>query len=137
MDSGRFGSACGIETSGAHSHMRILRLYARVLELLGPQMRLGWALALANVALATAQFAEPVLFGRIIDSLAGAQGAGGSLSWAHLVPLIAAWVGFGLFMIVCGALVALYADRLAHPRRQAGRSQFFAPARRLPFGLPT
>src|SRR5262245_8933689 len=135
MDSGRFGSACGIETSGAHSQMRILRLYARVLELLGPQIRLGWALALANVALATAQFAEPVLFGRIIDSLAGAQGAGGSLSWAHLVPLVAAWVGFGLFMIVCGALVALYADRLAHRRRQAVLSEFFEHALRLPLSF--
>ena len=48
--------------------MTILRLYARVLGLLGPQIRLGWVLAFANVALAAAQFAEPVLFGRIIDS---------------------------------------------------------------------
>ena len=39
----------------------------------GPGRRLGWMLALANVALAAAQFAEPVLFGRIIDALAGAQ----------------------------------------------------------------
>ena len=52
----------------------MFRLYARVLGLLGPQMRLGWLLALANVALATAALAEPVLFGRIIDALAGAQG---------------------------------------------------------------
>ena len=49
-------------------HMKILPLYARVLGLLGPQIRLGGALALANVALAAAQFAKPVLFGRIIDS---------------------------------------------------------------------
>ena len=56
--------------------MTILRLYGRVLELLGPQIRLGWLLALANVSLATAQFAEPVLFGRIIDGLAHAQGQG-------------------------------------------------------------
>ena len=59
----------------------MFRLYARVLGLLGPQMRLGWLLALANVALAAAQLAEPVLFGRIIDALAGAQGAGGALDW--------------------------------------------------------
>jgi len=54
--------------------MPILNLYARVLRLLGPQARLGWALAIANVALALAQFAEPVLLGRIIDSLAQSQG---------------------------------------------------------------
>jgi ATP-binding cassette, subfamily B, beta-glucan exporter len=115
--------------------MMILRLYARVLSLLGPQIRLGWALALANVALAAAQFAEPVLFGHIIDSLAGAQGAEGSLSWARLSPLVAAWVGFGLFMIVCGALVALYADRLAHRRRQAVLSEFFEHVLRLPLSF--
>jgi glucan exporter ATP-binding protein len=115
--------------------MTILRLYARVLSLLGPQIHLGWVLALANVALAAAQFAEPVLFGRIIDSLAGAQGAEGSLSWARLSPLVAAWVGFGLFMIVCGALVALYADRLAHRRRQAVLSEFFEHTLRLPLSF--
>ena len=115
--------------------MTIFRLYARVLRLLGPQICLGWVLALANVALAAAQFAEPVLFGRIIDLLAGAQGAEGSLSWARLSPLVAAWVGFGLFMIVCGALVALYADRLAHRRRQAVLSEFFEHTLRLPLSF--
>ena len=75
------------------------------------------------------------MFGRIIDSLAGAQGAEGSLSWARLSPLVAAWVGFGLFMIVCGALVALYADRLAHRRRQAVLSEFFEHTLRLPLSF--
>jgi ATP-binding cassette subfamily B protein len=115
--------------------MTILRLYARVLGLLGPQIRLGWVLALANVALAAAQFAEPVLFGRIIDSLAGAQGAGGSVSWPGLLPLVLAWVGFGLFMIACGALVALFADRLAHQRRQAVLSEFFEHVLQLPLSF--
>jgi hypothetical protein len=51
--------------------MKILRLYKRVLGLLGPQISLGWVLALANVALAAAQFAEPVLFrGLVIQVLA-------------------------------------------------------------------
>ena len=54
--------------------MKILRLYIRVLALLGSEARLGWTLAVANVALASAQFIEPVLFGRIIDTLANAQG---------------------------------------------------------------
>jgi ATP-binding cassette, subfamily B, beta-glucan exporter len=115
--------------------MTILRLYARVLRLLGPQIRLGWVLASANVALAAVQFAEPVLFGRIIDSLAGAQGGGGSLAWPALLPLVAAWVGFGLFMIVCGALVALYADRLAHRRRQAVLTEFFEHVLQLPLSF--
>jgi ATP-binding cassette subfamily B protein len=40
--------------------MSFLRIYSRVLEQLGPDRRLGWLLAFANVALALAQFAEPV-----------------------------------------------------------------------------
>ena len=113
----------------------MFRLYARVLGLLGPQMRLGWLLALANVALAAAALAEPVLFGRIIDALAGAQGAGGALDWPRLTPLVAAWVGFGLFLIVCGALVSLYADKLAHKRRQAVLSDYFEHVLQLPLSF--
>jgi ATP-binding cassette, subfamily B, beta-glucan exporter len=113
----------------------MLRLYARVLGLLGPQMRLGWLLALANVALAAAALAEPVLFGRIIDALAGAQGHGGALDWPRLTPLVTAWVGFGLFLIVCGAVVSLYADKLAHKRRQAVLSDYFEHVLQLPLSF--
>lgn len=115
--------------------MSILRLYGRVLALLGPKIRLGWLLAFANVALAGAAFAEPVLFGRIIDSLAGAQGSGNAVSWPNLVPLVAAWVGFGLFMILCGATVALFADRLAHRRRQAVLTEFYEHVLQLPLSF--
>jgi ATP-binding cassette subfamily B protein len=115
--------------------MKIFRLYVRVLGLLGPQIRLGWILAIANVALATAQFAEPVLFGRIIDSLAGVQGQGLQMSWGGLGPLVAAWVAFGLFSIVCGALVSLYADRLAHKRRQAVLTEYFEHVLDLPLSF--
>jgi ATP-binding cassette subfamily B protein len=115
--------------------MTTLRLYARVLRLLGPKIRLGWTLAFANLALATALFAEPVLFGRIIDSLAHAQSDRQALSWQHLLPLLAAWVGFGLFMIVGSALVALYADRLAHRRRQAVLTEFFEHVLQLPLSF--
>jgi ATP-binding cassette subfamily B protein len=115
--------------------MKMLQLYARVLALLGEQVVLGWILAAANVALALAQFAEPVLFGRIIDGLAGAK-AGESDIWLPLLlPLVAAWVGFGLFTIICGALVALYADRLAHRRRHAVLSNYFEHVIQLPLSF--
>src|SRR5581483_5599534 len=96
-----------------------------VLRLLGPVARLAWMLAIANVALAAAQFAEPVLFGRIIDTLARAQTAGAPPSRAALVPLLGAWAGFGLFTIVCGAFAAFHADRLAHQRRHAVLTDYF------------
>jgi ATP-binding cassette subfamily B protein len=115
--------------------MNMLQLYVRVLRLLGPQISLGWALAFGNVALAAAQFAEPVIFGRIIDRLAGIQSGSGTLSWPDLLPLVAAWIGFGLFIIVCGTLVALFADRLAHQRRQAVLSDFFEHVLQLPLSF--
>ena len=93
-------------------------------------------LAVANVALAAAQFAEPVLFGRIIDTLAGAQSQRRVPAWTDLMPLLAAWVGFGLFTIVCGALVALHADRLAHRRRHAVMTDYFEHVLQLPLQLP-
>ena len=69
--------------------MNFFRLYGRVLGLLGSEARLGWLLALANVALAAAQFAEPVLFGRIVDTLVGAQtkGAPPASTDANLTPI--------------------------------------------------
>src|SRR5436190_7790795 len=87
------------------SRMNLVHLYLRVLNLLGSESRLGWFLAVANVALAGAQFAEPVLFGRIIDALAGGQNKTGATTCDTLLPLLLAWAGLGLFTIACGEVV--------------------------------
>jgi ATP-binding cassette subfamily B protein len=115
--------------------MSLLRLYMRVLDLLGKEARLGWILAAANLLLAGAQFAEPVLFGRIVDVLSGKPtGAlGSSSAW----PLLAAWAGFGLFTILCNAAVALHADRLAHRQRQAVLTSYFEHILQLPLTFHT
>src|SRR3982751_2495241 len=89
------------------SPMPILRLYTRVLELLGKEARLGWLLAVVNLLLAASQFAEPVLFGRIVDVLSGKTVAGSSSAW----PFLAAWVAFGLFTIVFTALTTFVVRR--------------------------
>ena len=115
--------------------MSFLRLYGRVLEKLGPDRRLGWLLALANVALAMAQFAEPVLFGRVINVLVGAQTNAASADLKNLWLLLLAWVIFGLFTILCGTLVALYADRLAHRRRLAVLTGYFEHVLQLPLAF--
>jgi glucan exporter ATP-binding protein len=112
--------------------MSFVRLYLRVLQLLGPEARLAWLLAFANVALAAAQFAEPVLFGRIVDTMATAQGKGVAPDWNDLLTLAAAWVGFGLFSIGSGVLVALHADRLSHRRRHAMLTEYFEHVLQLP-----
>lgn len=108
--------------------MPILRLYTRVLELLGKEARLGWLLAFANLLLAASQFAEPVLFGRIVDVLSGKTVAGSDSAW----PFLMAWVAFGLFTIACSALVALQADRLSHRQRQAVLTSYFEHILQLP-----
>ncbi|MBK5962276.1 cyclic beta-1,2-glucan ABC transporter [Rhodoplanes elegans] len=105
--------------------MSVFRLYLRALALLAPVKRLAWTLALANLALAAAQFAEPVLFGRVVDTLSKAAAPGAGFSWSTLTGLLAAWAAFGLFSIVCGTLTALYADRLAHQQRQAVLADYF------------
>ena len=112
--------------------MKFIRLYARVLESLGGEARLGWVLAVANLAIATAMFAEPLLFGRIIDTLANTQGRLAQLNWNELVLLLGAWVAFALFSIVCSTLVALHADRLAHRQYQVVRTMFFEHVLQLP-----
>ena len=112
--------------------MSIFRLYGRVLTLLGSESRLAWALALANMALAAAQFAEPVLLGRIIDTLTGAQTRGEAPSWPQLSALLAAWAGFGLFTIICGTAIALNSDRLAHRRRHVVLTGYFEHVLQLP-----
>lgn len=108
--------------------MPILRLYTRVLELLGKEARLGWLLAFANLLLAGSQFAEPVLFGGIVDVLSGKTVAGANSAW----PFLVAWVAFGLFTIACSALVALQADRLSHRQRQAVLTSYFEHILQLP-----
>ncbi|MGE0750525.1 MAG: glucan ABC transporter ATP-binding protein/ permease [Variibacter sp.] len=110
----------------------LLALYRRVLGLLAPERRLAWLLVAGNLLVVGAQFAEPILFGRVIDTLTGTQGASDSQIWVRLTGLIAAWIVFGLLTIVFGTLVALHADSLAHRQRQAMVTNFFEHVIQLP-----
>ncbi len=117
--------------------MQFMNVYVRVLKQLRPERTLALVLVGANLALAGAQFAEPILFGRIIDVLAAAQAQNKTLSWADLTPLLGAWVGFGLFTIGAAVLVALHADRLSHRRRLAVMADYFEHVLHLPLGFHT
>ena len=112
--------------------MGFLQVYARALAKLGPDSSLGWLLALANVAVTVALFAEPVLFGSVINVLAVAQADSASADWAKLWWLVLVWASLGMFTIVCGTLIALVADRLAHRRRLAVLSSYFEHVLQLP-----
>ncbi len=55
--------------------------------------------------------------------------------WPHLLQLLSAWVAFGLFNIVCSTLVALYADKLAHTRRNLVLSDYYNHVLQLPLSF--
>ncbi|BBF94472.1 glucan ABC transporter ATP-binding protein/ permease [Blastochloris tepida] len=112
--------------------MNLIRLYGRTISALGPELRLGIILTGANLALACAQFAEPILYGRIIDTLIGAQSAGRPPAFADITPWLLAWAGFALFTVVAGVLIALHADRLAHRRRLGIVTTYFEHVLQLP-----
>ncbi len=112
--------------------MSLLKVYWRVLKQLGPETRLGMILLTCNIVLACIMFAEPILFGRIIDTLTRAQAQGRVVTWAEILPLVIAWVVFGLFTITAGVLVALHADRMSHRRRLAFMQHFFEHVLNLP-----
>ena len=112
--------------------MTFIKIYTRALDLLGSDKKQGWYLAFANVALAMTLFAEPVLFGKVIDTLSQASVNQTSGLWSSVWPLLAAWTGFGIFTILCSTLISLYSDRLAHRRRHAAVSTYFEHVLELP-----
>ena len=114
--------------------MSFFQLYFRSLAELGPDRKMGWLLAIANVALALAFFAEPILFGRVIDALSSIQGDQTNSVWTTVWPLLLLWLCFGLFTIAISASIALHADRLAHRRRHAVFSNYFEHVLHLPLG---
>ena len=108
--------------------MGLLKIYLRVLALLGPEKWLAIALALANAALAAVFLLEPWLFGRVVDALAAQAGAD---AWFFIL----CWAAVGFFGVAASVLVALHADRLAHRRKLAAIVDFFEHALALPLAF--
>jgi glucan exporter ATP-binding protein len=115
--------------------MSLLRLYARAFSMLSAAGGAAIALGFANILLAAAQFAEPVLLGRIVDALTAAQAAARAPQWRVVALPLAAWVGFGLFTIAASVIVVLNADRLAHRLRLAVMAAYFEHALHLPLSF--
>lgn len=117
--------------------MTIFNLYFRVIGQLGSDRGLAFLLVFANILLAVSAFAEPVLFGKIVDTLTVAQNNSNTLNKSQFVPLLTAWVGFGLFTIAASVLVALYAERLSHRRRLAVMANYYEHVLNLPQAFHT
>ncbi|MBV5266639.1 glucan ABC transporter ATP-binding protein/ permease [Pinisolibacter aquiterrae] len=103
--------------------MSFFRLYFRAVALVGPDKGLAAGLAVAGIVLAFLGFAEPILFGRVVDALTHDRPA---------MTLVALWAGLGFLGIAAGIFVSLHADRLAHRRRLEVMKSFFEHVIQLP-----
>ncbi|WP_455475237.1 glucan ABC transporter ATP-binding protein/ permease [Bartonella sp. B17] len=88
--------------------MSLFKTYARVLTYLNREKNASFLICSANIILAVITIAEPILFGRVIDSIANRS---------EIVLTFTVWVCFGIFNIIAYVLVARGADRLVHRRR--------------------
>ncbi|WP_312797006.1 glucan ABC transporter ATP-binding protein/ permease [Tianweitania sp.] len=103
--------------------MSLFDIYLRALSYLGAEKKKVALICGANVVLALVTIAEPILFGRIIDSIS---------STGDLFTNMAMWAGLGLFNIIAFVLVARSADRLAHKRRVAVLEESFEKTITMP-----
>ncbi|WP_333825231.1 glucan ABC transporter ATP-binding protein/ permease [Pinisolibacter sp.] len=103
--------------------MSFFRVYLRALGLVGPDKGLALGLAFSGVVLAFLGFAEPILFGKVVDALTNDRPAMG---------IVGVWAGLGFVGIAAGIFVALHADRLAHRRRLEVMKSFFEHVIQLP-----
>ncbi len=103
--------------------MNLFRIYRRAIAMLFQDgTSVAW-LALANAGIGLVQLAEPVLFGAIVDALAGGR---------DTLPLIATWSVIGLAGIAASVIVAVAADRMAHRQRLGAMATAFDTAITLP-----
>jgi glucan exporter ATP-binding protein len=102
---------------------RFLTVYGRALSFLRPHRSVVALLCVANLALATISFIEPVLFGRIVAGLnLGGPGADNILLWA----------GLGVLGIAAGMGTSLLADRMAQRLRLHVAGQAYSHVLQLP-----
>lgn len=112
--------------------MNFFTVYARVLGLLKADRGIAVGLAFGNLLVIALQFAEPVLFGRVINLLS----LSGSLKRAALMGraeiLLGAWACVGVVGIASRVGVAAQSDRLAHRNRISAMARFFRHVLSLP-----
>jgi ATP-binding cassette subfamily B protein len=104
---------------------RFLSTYRRVLRLLFVERSVVGTLVVANAAVATLFFLEPVLFGRLIDVLTHATARPPAETWRASLVTLGIWGTLGVTGILANFLVALTADRLVHRRRLAVTVDYF------------
>ena len=112
--------------------MSLIKIYTRALKMLGTDSAQAWILAFANLTLAITLFAEPILFGKVINTLANNEASDTTSLWNTVAPLLLIWVLFGFFTIATSTLVALFSDRLAHRQRHQIFGEYFEHVLHMP-----
>jgi len=112
--------------------LKFLTVYARVLGLLKPDRLVAIGLVLANLAVMAFQFAEPVLFGRVINLLTMSDTMTNRHVMGRAEALLAIWAVIGLFGIGANIMLAVQAERLAHRNRLNAMARFFRHVLSLP-----
>jgi ATP-binding cassette subfamily B protein len=115
--------------------MTFLRIYLRVLAMLGGDRFVAIGLGLGALALAGLSFLEPVLFGRVVDLLARSDRLPPETLWAEAFALLALWGAVGLSGIGANVAVALLSDRMAHRNRLAVMGRYFEHVLALPLSF--
>ena len=101
----------------------LFRVYGKALGILRSEAWLTLFLVIANIVLGILQLAEPILFGRVVDALAGGR---------QSFPLIGLWAILGFFGMIASVVLAVWADRLAHRQRLTTLGAAFERAITLP-----
>jgi len=112
--------------------MKFLTVYARVLCLLRRDRAVIIGLVAANLIVMGFQFAEPVLFGRLINLLTQSDRMTRHAVIHGTAMLLAIWTCIGLAGIGANILLAVQAERLAHRNRIAAMARFFRHVLSLP-----
>jgi ATP-binding cassette subfamily B protein len=112
--------------------LNFIKVYTRVLGLLRPDRGIAIALVIANLLVMGFQFAEPVLFGRVINLLTQSDTMTNKSVMGGAETLLAIWAAIGLAGIGANILLAVQAERLAHRNRLAAMAKFFRHVLSLP-----
>ncbi len=112
--------------------MNFIKVYTRVLGLLKPDRGIAIGLVIANLLVMGFQFAEPVLFGRVINLLTQSDTMTNKSVMGGAETLLAIWAAIGLAGIGANIMLAVQAERLAHRNRLAAMAKFFRHVLSLP-----
>jgi ATP-binding cassette, subfamily B, beta-glucan exporter len=115
--------------------MRFLRVYGRVLGLLGRDLRIAAVLTGANLLVAALQFLDPMMFGRVVGLLSRSDQLEPDMLWTQAAGLLAVWASIGLGSIFSSATVSVQTERLAHRNRMQVMGRYFSHVLTLPLAF--